>query len=239
VKTMKTLSEAVCMSRERTPQPPTDTINGTVIQCRAPIFALTTAFTCALTACLLSWRGSWLCSATFMSVTALMGLWQIRIAYDAPTLVVHGPIVILYRRGITDGSAVLGDLSITEGSLGIVVALFVVALAGSVLGALGLSCDLQTSLPLHLSHTQRLFLGMSGVWLGGVGVSLSYLDLPRRKALLRARSKRPRAIYFDNRNQRNQLRFSLRALKLEEVMLRVGLVRQTDSHHHDKDGTPR
>jgi hypothetical protein len=233
---MKTLSEAVCMSRERTLQTPTDLIDGTVIQCRAPIFALTTAFTCALTACLLSWRGAWLGSATFMSVSALMSLWQIRIAYDAPTLVVQGPVVILYRRGITDSSLVLSGLLITEGSLGIVVALIVLALAGSVLGALGLSCDLQTSLPLYLSPTQRLFLGMSGVWLAGSGVSLSYLDFPRRKALLHSGSKRPRAIYFDNRNQRNQLRISLRALKLEEVMLRVGLVRETGSHH---DGKPR
>src|SRR5580704_14726700 len=142
---MKTLSEAVCISRDRTPHASTDTVDGTVIQSRAPTFALTTALTCALTACLLSWRGSWLCSATFMSISALMGLWQIRIAYDAPTLVVQGPIVILYQRGITDSSLVLSDLSITEGSLGIVVALFVLALAGSVLGALGLSCDLQTS----------------------------------------------------------------------------------------------
>jgi len=236
---MKTLSEAVCISRERTPHPSTDTIDGTIIQSRAPIFALTTAFTCALTACFLSCRGSWLCSGTFMTISALMGLWQIRIAYDAPTLVVHGPIVILYRRGITDGSLVLGDLSITEGSLGIVVALFVLALAGSVLGALGLSCDLQTSLSLHLSPTQRLFLGMLGAWLVGAGVSLSYLDLPRRKALLRCGSKRPRVIYFDNRNQRDQLRISLRALKLEEVMRRVGLVHETDSHRDDADGTPR
>lgn len=174
-----------------------------------------------------------------MSITALMGLWQIRIAYDAPTLVVHGPIVILYRRGITDGSLVLSDLSITEGSLGIVVALFALVLTGSVLGALGLSCDLQTSLPLHLSPSQRLSLGMSGVWLAGAGVSLSYLDLPRRKALLRGGSKRSRAIYFDNRNQRDQLRISLRALKLEEVMHRVGLIRETGSHHDDGDGTPR
>ena len=238
---MKTSSEAVavCMSREPTPRPPTDTIVGTVIQCRAPIFALTTAFTCALTGCLLAWRGSWLCSATFMSISALMGLWQIRIAYDASTVVVHGPIVILYRRGITDGSLVLSDLSITEGYLGIAVALFVLALAGSVLGALGLLCDLQTSRPLHFYPSQRLFLGMSGVWVAGAGVSLSYLDFPRRKALLRGGSKRPRVIYFDNRNQRDQLRISLRALKLEEVMRRVGLVHETDSHRDDADGTPR
>jgi hypothetical protein len=227
------------MNRERTPQPLKDTIDGTAIQCRAPIFALTTAFTCALTACLLAWRGSWLCSATFMSITVLMGLWQIRIAYDAPTLVVHGPIVILYRRGITDGSLVLSDLSIAEGSLGIVVALFVLALASSVLGTLGLSCDLQTSLPLHLSPTQRLFLGMSGVWLAGAGVSVSYLDLPRRKALLRGGSKRSRVIYFDDRSQRDELRISLRDLKLEEVMLRVGLAGETDSDYDDGDGRHR
>ena len=236
---MKTLSEAVCISRERTPHPSMDTIDGTVIQSRTPIFALTTAFTCALTACLLCWRGSWLCSAAFMSISALMSLWQIRIAYDTPTLVLQGQIVILYRRGITDSSLVLSDLSITEGSLGIVVALFALALAGSVLGALGLSCHLQTSLPLHLSPMQRLFLDMSGVWLAGAGVSLSYLDLPRRKALLRGGSKRPRVIYFDNRNQRDQLCISLRALKLEEVMLRVGLVRETDSYHDDGDGPNR
>jgi hypothetical protein len=233
---MKTLSGAVCISRERTPHPSTDTIDGTIIQSRAPIFALMTAFTCALTACLLSWRGSWLCSAAFMSISALMGLWQIRIAYDAPTMVVHGPIVILYRRGITAGSFVLSDLSITEGFLGIVVTLIALVMAASVLGALGLSRDLQTSLSLHLSPTQRLFLRMSGVWLTGVGVSLSYLDLPRRKALLRGGSKRPRVIYFDDRDQRDELRLSLRALKLEEVMFRVGLVSETDSHHDDGDG---
>jgi hypothetical protein len=233
---MKTLSGAVCISRERTPHPSTDTIDGTIIQSRAPIFALMTAFTCALTACLLSWRGSWLCSATFMSISALMGLWQIRIANEAPTMVVHGPIVILYRRGITAGSFVLSDLSITEGFLGIVVTLIALVMAASVLGALGLSRDLQTSLSLHLSPTQRLFLRMSGVWLTGVGVSLSYLDLPRRKALLRGGSKRPRVIYFDDRDQRDELRLSLRALKLEEVMFRVGLVSEADSHHDDGDG---
>jgi hypothetical protein len=236
---MKTLSEAVCISRDRTPHPSTDTIDGTVIQSRAPTFALTTAFTCALTACVLSWRGSWLFSATFMTISALMGLWHIRIAHDAPTLVIYGPIVILYRRGITAGSFVLGDLSITEGFLGIAVTLFVLALAGSVLGALGLSYDLQTSLSLHLSPAQRLFLSMSAVWLAGAGVSLSYLDLPRRKALLRGGLRRPKVIYFEDRNQRDQLRISLRALHLEEVMLRVGLVSETDSHHHEGDGTPR
>jgi hypothetical protein len=233
---MKTLSEAVCISRERNPHLSMDTIDGTIIQSRAPIFALTTAFTCALTACLLSWRGSWLCSAAFMSISALMGLWQIRIAYDAPTVEIHGPIVILYRRGITAGSFVLSDLSITEGFLGIVVTLIALVLAASVLGALGLSRDLQTSLSLHLSATQGLFLRMSGVWLTGVGVSLSYLDLPRRKALLRGGSKRPRVIYFDDRNQRDELRICLRVRQLEEVMLRVGLVSETDSHHDDGDG---
>jgi hypothetical protein len=236
---MKTLSEAVCISRDRTPHASTDTVDCTVIQSRAPTFALTTALTCALTACLLSWRGSWLCSATFMTISALMGLWQIRIAYGAPTLVINGPIVILYRRGITAGSFVLGDLSITEGFLGIAVTLFVLALAGFVLGAIGLSRDLQTSLSLHLSPTQRLFLSVASVWLTGAAVSLSYLDLPRRKALLRGGSKRHKVIYFDNRNQRDQLRISLRALQLEEVMLRVGLVSETDSHHHDRDELPR
>jgi hypothetical protein len=174
-----------------------------------------------------------------MSISALMSLWQIRIAYDAPTVVVHSPIVILYRRGITAGSFVLSDLSITEGSLGKVVTLIALALAASVVGALGLSRDLQTSLSLHLSPAQGLFLRMSGVWLTGVGVSLSHLDLPRRKALLRGGSKRPRVIYFDDRNQRDELRISLRALKLEEVMLKVGLVSETDSHYDDGDRPPR
>jgi hypothetical protein len=168
-----------------------------------------------------------------------MGLWQIRIAYDAPTVVVHGPIVILYRRGITSGSFVLNDLSITEGFIGIVVTLVALVLAASVLGALGLSRDLQTSLSLRLSPTQGLFLRMSGVWLTGLGVSLTYLDLPRRKALLRGGSKRPRIIYFDDRNQRDALRISLRALKLEEVMVRVGLVSETDSHRDGEDGPAR
>jgi hypothetical protein len=214
-------------------------IGGTMIQSRAPIIALTTAFTFALTACLLFCRGSWLFSATFLSISVMMCLWQIRNAYDAPALVVHGPIVILYRRGITAGSFALSDLSITEGFLGIVVALFALVLAGAILGALGISSDLETSLSLRLSSNQRLLLSMSGVWLTGAAVSLAYLDLPRRKLLLRGASRCPSVIYFENRNQRCQLLLFLRALKLEEVMLRVGLGSDTDPHLDNGHGLAR
>jgi hypothetical protein len=152
-----------------------------------------------------------------------MGIWHICIVCKSPLLVVRRPIVTLYRRGVNAGSFVLNDLWIAEGNIPVALALFALALASTILGALGISRDLQTSLSLRLSPTQRLILSMSGAWLAGAAVSLSYVDFPRRKLLLRGASGRPEVIYFDSRKQRDQLLMSLRALQLEEVMLRVGL----------------
>ena len=87
---LSTLAGSLLHRRPRTPSTARSSSPG-------PIFALATAFTWGLTACFLSWRGSWQGSATFMTISALMGLWEIRIAYDAPTLEVHGPNVLLIQ----------------------------------------------------------------------------------------------------------------------------------------------
>jgi hypothetical protein len=77
---------------------------------------------------------------------------------------------------------------------------------------------------------------MSGLWLAGVAISISYLDFPRRKLLFRVASSRPRAIYIDSRRQRDELRLFLRTRQLEKVMLRVGLGPYIGTPgHRDKD----
>jgi hypothetical protein len=208
---------------ERRLYPDSVIIGGTIVRPRAPIFALTTALTCVVSAYLLSARGSWMWSIAFISIGTMMGVWQVHIVCSLPILVVRGPVVALYRRGVRADSFALSDLLIAEGSLSIGIALFALVLASTVLSALGISLDLETSLSLRLSSTQRLILSMIGVWLAGAAVSLSYLDFPRRKLLLRGASRCSSVIYFDARKQRKQLLTFLRALQLEKVMLRVGL----------------
>jgi hypothetical protein len=180
-----------------------------------------------------------------MGLADLLAVWQIHIASNAPTLVVRGLIATLYRKGVAAGSFVLSDLSIVEGNLTIGFAFFALALMGTALGALGQSRDLETSLSLSLSPTQRLLLWMSGLWFAGAAISISYLDFPRRKLLFRIASSRPRAIYIDSRRQRDELLLFLRTCQLEEVMLRVGLGpsigtpghRNIDSPHDHGNGT--
>jgi hypothetical protein len=171
-----------------------------------------------------------------MGLTVLLGAWQIHIASNAPTLVVRGLIATVYRKGVAAGSFVLSDLSIVEDNLTVGFALFALALISTALGALGQSRDLEMSLSLSLSPTQRLLLWMSGLWFAGVAISISYLDFPRRKLLFRVASIRPRAIYIDSRRQRDELLLFLRTRQLEEVMLRVGLGRYIGTPgHRDKD----
>lgn len=203
--------------------PDRTTIDGTIVQSRAPIFALMTALTCILSACLSALRGSWGWSATSIATSAIMGILQIHVVLNSPILVIRGPLVTLYRRGTHAGSFAVSDLVIAKRNLLIAFALLAMVLTSMSLGALGLSPDLDMFLALRLSFTQRLILTVTGVWFAGAAFSLSYLDFPRRKLLVRGASKGFRIIYFSSRKQRNQLLTLLRALQLEEAMRRVGL----------------
>jgi hypothetical protein len=174
----------------------------------------------------------------------MMGVWQVHIVCNLPTVVVRDPVLTLYRRGVHAVSFELSDLSVAESNLSTGLALLALVLASAILTALGISRDLATSFSLHLSSTQRLILGMMGVWFAGAAFSLSYLDFPRRKLLLRGASTPPSVIYFDSRKQRHQLFTFLRALQLEEVMWRVGLgsydpttqLRDADSPYNRRNG---
>jgi hypothetical protein len=217
-----------------------DTAGATIIHSRPPIFALTTALNCVLTACLLSLQGSlrWCVALTVMA--ALLGAWQIHVACNAPVLVIRGLKVTLYRSGFDVGSFVLSDLSIVDGNLTTGMALFVTALTSAAFGALGLSRNLDVSMSLSISPTKGLNLVMLGLWFAGNAISIYWLDFPRRKLLLRIASGRPMTIYVESRRQRDQLRTFLRDLQLKQVMLRVGLGssgdttgnRDTNSHHN-------
>jgi hypothetical protein len=152
-----------------------------------------------------------------------MGILQIHVVLNSPILVIRGPLVTLYRGGTPAGSFAVSDLLIAKRTLYIGFGLLAMILVSTLLGALGLSRDLEMSLSVPLSSTQRLILGMTGLWFAGAAFSLSYLDFPRRKLLLRCASKRRKIIYFSSRKQRHQLLTFLRALQLEEAMWRVGL----------------
>jgi hypothetical protein len=78
----------------------------------------------------------------------------------------------LYRRGVAADSFVLSDVLIVDGSLCVGLALFAMILASALFSAIGMSRDMEISLSLHLSPTQRLLLNMTGVWFGGAAVSL-------------------------------------------------------------------
>jgi hypothetical protein len=153
----------------------------------------------------------------------MMGLWQIKIIFNLPFLVARYPVLTLYRRGVHAVSFELSDLSIAESNISIGLALVALVVTSAILTALGISNDLARSWSLHLSSTQRLIMRMTGFWFAGGAFSLSYLDFPRRKLLLRGASKCSVVIYLDSRKQRHQLLASLRALQLKEVMWRVGL----------------
>jgi hypothetical protein len=152
-----------------------------------------------------------------------MGFWQIRIVFYSPILIVRDPIATLYQVGEDASVFKLGDLTVVQGTLTTGLVSFATAFIGMALGAIGWSSALEASMSLSMSPTQRLLLTMSGVWFSGTAVSITYLDFPRRKLLLRVASRRPRAIYIDSRRQRELLLLFLRARQLEEVMRRVGL----------------
>jgi hypothetical protein len=90
---------------------------------------------------------------------------------------------------------------------------------------------LEASMSLSPSPTQRRLLIMSGQWFSGTAISIVYLDFPRgkrllgiaRQRLLGIASDRPQVIFIADRRPRRQLLLLLQALKLEDVMQRVGL----------------
>jgi hypothetical protein len=152
-----------------------------------------------------------------------MGILQIHVVLNSPILVIRGPLVTLYRRGTHAGSFPVSDLLIAKGNLFVAFALLAMLLTSMSLGALGLLPDLDMFLSLRLSSTQRLILTVTGVWFAGAAFSLSYLDFPRRKLLVRGAPRGSRIIYFSSWKRRHQLLTFLRALQLEEAMRRVGL----------------
>jgi hypothetical protein len=203
--------------------PSGSTDGGTILRSRAPIFAFTAASSCALTAGLLLFRGSWLWGAALIVISGWMGYWQIRTRFYSPILIVRDPIATLYQEGEAASVFKLSDLTVVQGHLAQGLVFLATALLGIAVGAIGLSSALEASMSVNLSPTQRLLLTVSGVWFSGTAVSVAYLDFPRRKLLLRVASGRPRAIYMDSRRQREQLLLFLRARQLDEVMRRVGL----------------
>jgi hypothetical protein len=196
---------------------------GTIIHSRCPVFALTTALSCVLTAGLLLFQRSWNWCGALMAIAAWMGVWQTRIVFCSPILVIHGPIATLYREGEATSIFMLSDLTIVQGNLTTGLAFLATALIGVALGAIGLSPNLEVSMSLSLSPTQRLLLIMSGLWFSGAAGSIAYLDFPRRKLLLDSDSDRPQVIFIASRKQRHQLLLFLKALKLEAVMQKIGL----------------
>jgi hypothetical protein len=185
--------------------PPLPAAGGMLIHSRAPIFALTTALSCILTAGLLLFQCSWLWSTALAAISAWMGALQARIVLYSSILVVRAPIATLHQEGEDESIFMLSDLTVVQGNLAPGIVSLATALIGMALGAIVLSPDLEASMSLSLSPTQRLLLIMSGLWFSGTAVSIAHLDFPRRKLLLRVASGRPRAIYIDSRKQREEL----------------------------------
>ena len=203
--------------------PSLHTAGGMLIHSRAPIFALTTALSCGLTAGLLLFQRAWLWGAALTAIGAGLGFWQTRIDFYSPVLIVDGEHATLYQEGDDECVFELSDLTVVQGNLAIGLVIFATALLGIALGTIPLVSDLEASISLSLSPTERLLLIVSGEWLCATAVSIAYLDFPRRKLQLRVASRRSRKIYIDSRRQREELLLFLRTRQLEEVMRRVGL----------------
>jgi len=202
--------------------PPLHTAGGMLIHSRAPIFAVTTALSCDLTAGLLLFQHVWLWGAAFTAIGLGLAFWQTRIDFYSSVLIVDGEHATLYQEGDDESVFELSDLTVAQRNLAIGLVVFATALLGIALGVLPLVSDLEASISLGLSPTEHLLLIDSGVWLCATAVSIAYLDFPRRKLHLRD-ARRSRNIYIDNRRQREELLLNLRARQLEEVMVKVGL----------------
>lgn len=110
-----------------------------------------------------------------------------------------------------------------RGNLTTGLAFFVAALVGIALLIVGSSAEFAKPLLLSFSSTQRLLMVVSGLWFSGTALSIAHLDFPRRKLILGVSSGCPEIMFIANRSQRHQLDGLIQALKLEEVMQKVGL----------------
>jgi hypothetical protein len=151
-----------------------------------------------------------------------MGIWQTGIVFHSSILMIRGRIATLYREGVDASTFTLSDLALVEGDRTTGIAFLATALIGRAQGAIGLSPDLDASMSLSPSPVQLLLNG-SGLWFSVTAISIAYLDSPRRKQLLGIASDRPQVSFIASRRQRRQLLPLLQALRLEEVMQRVGL----------------
>jgi hypothetical protein len=152
-----------------------------------------------------------------------MGIWQTRIVFNSPILMIRGLLVTLYREGEDASIFMLGDLTVVEGNLTTGLAVLTVALIGVALGAIVLFPDLDASMSLSLYPTHRLLLIMLAIWFSGTAIAMAYLDFPRRKLLLRTPSdRRTQVIFIASRRQRHQLLIVLKALRPEAMMQKVG-----------------
>jgi hypothetical protein len=157
-----------------------------------------------------------------MAIGIWMGIWQTRIIFNSPILIIRGLMATLYREKEDASIFMLGDLTIVEGNLTTGLATLAVALIGVAVGAIALSPDLDASMSLSLYPTHRPLLIMLAIWFAGTAVSMAYLDFPRRKLLLGARSGCPQVIFIASRRQRYQLLIVLKALRPEAMMQKSG-----------------
>src|SRR5258708_250620 len=162
---MKTSRKPACDTPPLAWHPSVRTAGGKLIHSRAPIFALTTALSCGLTAGLLLFQRSWLWGAIFSAIGAGLGFWQTRIVFYSPVLVVDRESATLYQEGDDESVFGLSDLSVAQGNLAIALVVFATALFGIALGSIPLVSDLEASMSLSLSPTERLLLIVLGVWL--------------------------------------------------------------------------
>jgi len=212
--------------RKRSPEimhRPTAMSDGMIINSRSPVFALTTALSSGLTGVLFLFQGAWGWCMTSTLLSIWMVAWQARIGFRAPLLTVRGTIATRYREGDDEAVFLLSDVRIIRRNHTTGLVFFVAAIVGLALVATGLSSEAEEAVMLNLSSTQRLLMIASGLWFSGVALSIAHLDFPRRKLILGASSGRPEIMFFADRRQRHQLDCLVRAVKLGEVMQKVGL----------------
>jgi hypothetical protein len=157
---MKISTENTRTEVTRTVSQLVDMTGRTIIYSRCPVFALTTGLSCLLTAWLLLLQGSWKCSGALIAISTWMGIWQTRIVFNSPILMIRGLLVTLYREGEDASIFMLGDLKVVEGNLTTGLAVLAVALIGVALGTIVLFPDFDASMSLSLYPTQRLLFIM-------------------------------------------------------------------------------
>jgi hypothetical protein len=220
---MKASTDGASKSATRIQEQLIDVTGRTIIHSRYPVFALTTAVSCAVAGGILLCQGSWRWCGALTAISVCMAVWQMRIAFHSPILMISGSIATLSCEGEDASIYMLSDLAVVQGNVPTCLAFLTAASIGIPMVAIGLFANLESSLSLSLSSTQRILVSMSGLWFSGTAISIAYLDFPRRKLFLGTSSPRRRIIFLASRVQRRQLDVLLHALTLEAVMQRVGL----------------